>query len=129
MMLPNIHNMQNIVASLWQMIDPKNWTKFIRDPREKQHNIPQDVENMLLAHGHKPEVSPENNDREHIASLEKLMRTPDYQIWPQAFKLNAEEHLQHHKAKRADTAALQRGTQNPMQDESDMMRGQHEAGA
>lgn len=128
MMMPEQHNMPNILASLWQMIDPKNWTKFVRDPREKLHNIPPEVENMMFAQGHTPEISPENDDREHSVSHKKEKQTADYQLWPTRYKLNFEEHIKAHDGKNADAAMLRRGTMNPMQDESDMMRGQHEAG-
>jgi hypothetical protein len=56
---------------------------------------------------------------------EAIKNTPDYQIWPRAFKLRLDQHENLHRAQMSAVALpnLSRG-----QDQSDLMRGQRAVG-
>lgn len=126
---PERLNKDNAIAHLWQLLVPSNYMNFIQDPRTPDHNIPQNMENLILAMGHHVPVSPLNDHKAHIANLETLMISPDYQVWPQSFKANAERHKKDHQTamlpKGAPTgASMPMGGATPQsQDPSDLMRG------
>lgn len=95
---PQLHNMEALTLKMWQLLDPQDFQRFVRDPRKKSYNAPPAMENFMMAHGHKAQVSPENNHSEHIASHAALETTPDYKFWPDQFKQNLREHQQGHQA-------------------------------
>ncbi|MDD5459025.1 MAG: hypothetical protein PHF37_06510 [Phycisphaerae bacterium] len=123
---PQLHNWPNIIAKMWQMLEPKDFRHFIKDPREKTHNVPPRMENVLLAMGHEVEISPENDDREHLAEHRSYQKTGDYQLWPEAMKRNMENHCMEHEGRQnLSQMALSGGMQNlaNSQDMSDPLRG------
>lgn len=119
---PQFHNWPNLLASMWQTLAPKDWTQFIKDPRDKEHNTPPSMENVMMAHGHHVEVSALNRHGEHIKEHEALKQTPDYRTWPESFKLKHEQHIQAHRDMQT-AVQLPRMSPTGGQDSSDMMRG------
>ena len=121
---PKLHNWPNIIAKMWQMLESKDYRHFIKDPREKTHNVPPRIENMLMAMGHEVQVSPENDDQEHLAEHYGIQRTPDYQLWAEAMKSNMANHCKEHEGKKnmAQLASSGGGMGNK-QDDSDPLRG------
>lgn len=119
--LPQVrHNWQNIALEIWRTLHPKEYHKFVEDPNIPDHNIPPEIENMLMSQGKKVEVSPLNNHAQHKQVHEALKLTPDYQIWPQGRKLILDTHLQE-----TDAALVQAtpGNIGGFQDEADSFRG------
>jgi hypothetical protein len=86
----------NLGIEVFRRLAPKNYSDFIEDPNVPTHNVPPEIENQLFAQGQRPEVSPANDPREHIASHEALKRTPDYVVWPTAFKMALDDHIAKH---------------------------------
>lgn len=125
MMVPQAHNMELLLAKMWQLLDPRDGHRFVRDPRMKTHNVPPNIENELMAAEHEPEISPENDHGVHIRVHSTLKSTPDYQLWPERSQMILERHLAEHQNAQVATAnqnfrpPVERG----MQDGSDVLRG------
>jgi hypothetical protein len=89
-------NDTNVAGEVFRRLCPKNYSDFVEDPNVPKHNVPPDIENQMFAQGQRPEVSPANDPREHLASHEGVKRTPDYLAWPSAFKLALDDHIAQH---------------------------------
>ncbi len=127
---PQMANLSAMFAKMWELLDPKDYLNFIKDPREKSHNVPQNIENAMMAMGHNVEISPENNHQEHLSVIDGFMRSPEYLIWPESFKLKMEAHkAQHEQAGQPQAGQQQTGIPGQdqgltNQDQSDVARGQ-----
>lgn len=111
---PQGHNFQNIYAELWRLLAPLDSHKFVSDPRAKSENIPPEIENMMMAKGMRPQISPDNDHRKHFQAHEAIERTADYRIWPQWMKDNQAAHKQEHQQSMEAMAAVRRNmTINP----------------
>lgn len=133
MSAPQYHNLENIFAEIGMMLNPKDYDKFTKDPRQERINIPPMMENKLLALGNPVNISEFNNHQEHLAVHSQLMNTPDFQIWPELYKINLQSHIRAHEQGIAQTQAPQQPRQeqsaNPQgQDDSDLFRGIRNAG-
>lgn len=124
---PQIADLPAMFAKAGQLLDPKDYRNFIRDPRNKAHNVPPNFEHLALAQGFEAEVSQENNHPEHIAEHEAFMRHGDFKLWPLVYQERLLAHIQIHKQATSQQSAGQVST--GMQDGSDMARGQGPAGA
>lgn len=118
---PQMGKWENIFAKMWRLLDPKDHLDMIRDPREKTHNVPPNMENMLLAQGHDVEVSPENDNAVHLRVHEAIENTPDYKMWPEAFKMRHRAHKQQHQQGQQQMQIPRLGA--GQQDGSDLARG------
>jgi len=123
MMLPQMHNLDNILTYYWELLVPHDFKKFIKDPRERGYKLPPALENVLFAQGHDVSISQEDDHKEHIAVHRSIENTADFQLWPDSIKNKFRAHIQEHEAGVAFTSAPRRGTANPAQDESDVFRG------
>lgn len=128
LMAPQFNNLEAIYTKMWQLLDPRDYQQFIRDPRDKTHNVPPNMENMLLAQGHEIEVSPENDHQVHMQVHQDIMQTPDYNVWPDMFKMRMQEHIAEHQ--QAMNTALSSGNGGggrtnalQQQDSADSLRG------
>lgn len=123
--VPQLHNMPNIFVEMWRRLAPKDYHNFVKDPTIPQHNVPAQMENMLIAMGHHVEVSPLNDNPAHIAGHQAVKQTPDYQFWPEARKMQLERHIQDHvQAEQSQgSVAPQQQIGRPMQDQADALRG------
>jgi hypothetical protein len=98
MLMPQVqHDWTNIAIEMWRRLHPHQYWKFVKDPNVPTHNVPPEIENQMFAQGQRPEISPANDHRLHIAAHEGLKRTPDYQVWPAAFKMALDNHLAQHQ--------------------------------
>lgn len=102
----------NAAIEVFRRLAPKNYSDFIEDPNVPTHNVPPEIENQMFAQGQRPEVSPANDHRLHLMSHESLKRTPDYQVWPSAFKLALDDHIAQHQ--QISAGAMMPQVQNPM---------------
>ncbi len=94
---PQIHDMHQIFLEMWKLMSPRDYQRFVKDPTENELNIPQDLENQLLAQGKQVDVTATNDHQTHIAEMDKLFRSVDFQVWPEALKIHAQEHYQKHQ--------------------------------
>jgi len=120
--IPGIADARAIFLDLAQMLSPKSYHKYVKDPRRKQYNIPPQVENQMLALGHQVPVSQENNHQEHLTVHSQILNGKDYQIWPENMKLNHKAHIQQHQQAMKMAQGMVRQPQGS-QDQSDAMRG------
>ena len=109
LLYPQGHNLENIFAEYWSMIKPRDWQKFVKDPREKMYNIPAKMENVMIVYGQRPQVSPANDHAEHKREHNELKRAPDYAMWPETKKMMLEEHNADHDQAEASANAGQPG--------------------
>jgi hypothetical protein len=126
MLMPELHNWENIYAYLWSELVPKFHDSFVKDPRMLSTDIPPEVENKLFAIGQVPEVMPKNIDKDHIRTHRALQKTPDYLTWPKAFQMNVEQHIEAHEQKQSMTINMVNFGNQQMQgsqDQSDPNRG------
>lgn len=124
MALPQYHNMRNILAKLWQILDPKDHTDMMNDPRDRGENVPPDIENFLFAQGQTVRVSPENDSAEHLSSHERQERSPDFKTWPTGQQEAFKGHIQDHQRQGAAQAQPPPQVSLGQQDQSDLARGQ-----
>lgn len=122
--IPGVADVQKIFVKAAQLLDPKDFQQFVKDPRKKTHNVPPNMEHLIIASGFPAEVSPENNHQEHIAAHEAWMQTPDFLAMPPAYQMNMKLHIQQHQQ-----GGMIQAPQpvKPMQDASDPLRGQRVA--
>jgi len=92
------HNIPAILKELWMHLSPENAAKFVKDPAANAHNIPQQIEIEIMIKGRTVQVSPANNDQEHLQILDAYMNSPDYQILPESRKRLFENHKAAHSA-------------------------------
>jgi hypothetical protein len=106
---PQGHNLENIFAEYWSMIKPKDWQKFVKDPREKLYNIPPKTENVMIVYGTPPQVTSANDHQEHKRVHGELKRTKDYPMWPMTKQMMLDDHLKDHDLAEASANAGQPG--------------------
>lgn len=115
-------NWQEMATELMRRLAPRHYEKFIKDPSIVEHNVPPEIENLLLSQGHRVEVSPKNDTPAHIQSHQEYMRTPDYQTWPARMRDNMEDHVARHVQAGAQTQ-VRGAVPEGIQDSSDLSRG------
>lgn len=93
---PQLHNIPNIFKRMWQILEPRQWSEFLKGPGEAGHDVPPGIENYIMARGHPAEVSPMNNDPEHLRSHEKIRQSIDFQLWPKSYQNNMVRHIFDH---------------------------------
>lgn len=124
---PDMANREMLLAKLWQSLDPKDHLKMIKDPRDKGHKVPANLENYMMSMGQMPEVSQQDNHEMHIATHEMLKNSKEYPLWTEAMKMNHQEHINTHKGMMAQSPAnvmkIPQASAG-FQDESDVLRGQ-----
>ena len=123
LILPNPQEVDwhNIKVALMRRLHPRDYWEFIKDRNAPQNNYDPEMENHLFSMGHRLQISDANDQAQHIAVHEQIIRTPDYQTWPAQYRQNHEEHLAQH---RQATAGQQVPQQTAVQDQSDLLRGQ-----
>jgi hypothetical protein len=94
---PQLHNVPNIFKRMWQILEPRQWSEFLRGQGEAGHDVPPGIENFIMARGHPPEISPMNDDVEHLRSHEKVSQSIDFQLWPRSYQNNMTQHVFDHR--------------------------------
>lgn len=120
-----LHNWPELLKHMWMMLDAKNANRFLKSAGQNDENIAPDKENYMLAHGHKVDVSPANDDKMHLAAHRKIQQSDDFLIWPDRLKQNFMSHIAAHEQQMANKQQGA-GFAPRQQDESDMMRGQRQ---
>jgi len=124
MAMPQLHNWEKIMAHMWSKLAPEIYTEFIKDPRAIEHNVPPEIENLMIAHGRKPQRSPQNDDRKHLASHNGIKHLTDYMVWPERFKRVLDEHIaEHEQGANQMLSMMTQGQPMGMQGSADPMRG------
>jgi len=117
-------------------LHPHEYSKFIDDPNEPDHNVPPEQENDLIASGRLVEISPANDHRQHLIAHKAVMLTPDFQLWPEPRKMVLQRHIAEHEQATQGMAAMLAGGQQAItsnrdqgsQDSADQLRGMRPAG-
>jgi hypothetical protein len=123
MLAPQYHNLPEIFTQMWKMLVPLEFQRFVKDPNQRQLNIPAEIENRILAEGGDIQVSPANDDAEHIQGHEAYKLTPDFIVWPESLKARMDHHIQGHQAAQQQANMSQQNAQATFQDSSDQDRG------
>jgi len=121
--IPQFNNMKEVSKKMWQLLQPNDWYKFIIDGVPNQPNIPPQMENRVFAEGKSVEVSPANDDAEHLQVHKAHTYTPDYQLWPQAYKNRFEQHMANHQMADQEKQVKANPNLPNQQDASDQDRG------
>ena len=98
LMAPQYNDLPAIYLKMWQLLTPRDYRNYTKDPTAGAHNIPPNTENYMMAMGHMVAVSPGNDHGGHSAAHQRYMMTPDYQLWPASYKQRMEVHLRDHQA-------------------------------
>jgi len=142
---PGLVDIKELTLEMYKRLTPQDAYKFMAEKEPNQMNTNPEDENFMFAKGRNPEVSPANDDAEHIASHSAMKGTTDYQFWPETFRMRLDKHIQAHQAQAAQQMAgamggqggamgAQGGMAGPQgggmqlgQDQADLMRGQRVA--